>query len=73
MGRRKRSLWTAEDICAYGARMPAVAAMEAVYGYGETKAREILASGDHDLPVIKCGRRCVVPTSAVCKILQLGS
>lgn len=51
--------------------MDGVDAVEAVYGYGRTKAYELLAAGDVDFPVIRRGRRWVVPTAAVLRLLQV--
>jgi hypothetical protein len=64
-------VWTAERIRACGVRMDGVDAVAAVYGYRSRKAYEMLAAGDVDFPVIRRGRRYVVPTSAVLKLLQI--
>lgn len=63
--------WTEERIRACGPRMNGVDAVRAVYGFGPTKAYEMLAAGDVDFPVLSRGRRHVVPTAAVLRLLQL--
>lgn len=65
------TIWTEERIRACGVRMSGVAAVQAVYGYGSTKAYEMLAAGDVDFPVIRRGRSWVVPTAAVLELLGL--
>lgn len=64
-------VWTEERIRAYGVRMPGVDAVKAVHGYQDRKAYDMLAAGDVDFPVIRRGRRYVVPTAAVLKLLHL--
>lgn len=63
--------WTEERIRGHGVRMDGVDAVQAVYGCGRRKAYSMLAAGDVDFPVIRRGRRYIVPTSAVLKLLQL--
>jgi hypothetical protein len=63
--------WTVERIRACGARMDGVDAVAAVYGYKQRKAYMMLAAGDVDFPVIRRGRRYVVPTAAVLRLLQV--
>lgn len=65
------TVWTEERIRACGVRMDGVNAVQAVYGYGRTKAYELLASGEVDFPVIRRGRKWVVPTAAVLRVLHL--
>lgn len=64
--------WTEERIRACGVRMDGVDAVAAVYGYGERKAYSMLQTGDVDFPIIRRGRRYIVPTSAVLKLLCVG-
>lgn len=63
--------FTAEEIRALGVRMHAVTACQIVYDVGRTRAYEMLRDGDHDLPVLRSGRKYVVPTSAVLRLLGL--
>lgn len=63
--------WTEERIRAYGARMPGADAVQAVYGYGASKAYSMLATGDVDFRVIRRGRRYTVPTADVLRLLGL--
>lgn len=64
-------VWTVERIRSCGVRMSGVDAVAAVYGYGPWQAYRMLAAGDVDFPVIRRGRRYVVPTAAVLKLLQI--
>jgi hypothetical protein len=66
-----RDHWTAERILACGPRMSGVDAVAAVYGYSSTKAYELLAAGEVDFPVLRRGRKYLVPTAAVLRVLQL--
>lgn len=66
------SIWTEEKIRGYGVQMPSVEAVRAVYGCGETSAREALRSGrDLGFRVLRLGRRYVTPTADVLRILGL--
>lgn len=67
----KRARWTNDDIRALGVRMDGVTACEIVYGVGRTTAYELLGRGDVDFPVIRRGRRWIVPTSAVINLLRI--
>lgn len=66
-----RTTVTEEEIRSYGVRMDGVTACRIVYGVGRTRAYEMLRTGDHDLPVLKAGRKYVVPTSAVLRLLEV--
>lgn len=65
-------VWTEQRIRSYGVRMPGLDAVQARYGVGRTKAYELLAAGELDFPVIKVGRRYVVATENVLRLLGLG-
>jgi hypothetical protein len=62
-------VWTAERVRGCGIRMDGVDAVAAVYGYSARKAYAMLQTGDVDFPVIRRGRRYIVPTSAVLKLM----
>lgn len=66
-------VWTEERIRDCGVRMDGVNAVAAVYGYGPRKAYSMLQSGDVDFPVIRRGRKYIVPTSAVLRLLEVGA
>jgi hypothetical protein len=65
-------VWTEERIRALGVRTEGVIACEIIYGDRRTKAYERLRAGDVDFPVIKRGRRYIVPTAAILGLLGLG-
>lgn len=64
-------VWTEDRIRAFGARMDGVTAVQAVYGYRCSKAYAMLAAGDVDFRVIRRGRKYIVPTQDVLRLLGL--
>lgn len=64
-------VWTEADIRACGVRMNGVDACAARYGVGKTKSLELLAAGDVDFTVVRCGRRWVATTTSVLAALGL--
>jgi hypothetical protein len=67
----KRKVWTEADIRAQGVRMSGIDACAARYGVGRTKALELLAAGDIDFTVVRCGRAWVATTTSVLHALGL--
>lgn len=63
--------WTEERVRSCGVRMDGVDAVSAVYGYSARKAYAMLQAGDVDFRIIRRGRRYIVPTSDVLKLLGL--
>ena len=65
-------VWTEERVRACGVRMEGVDAVAAVYGYGPRKAYSMLQAGDVDFRIIRRGRRYIVPTADVLRLLGIG-
>lgn len=64
-------VWTADDVRALGARTDLATACAAVLGIGKTKAWEAYHAGELPFPVIRCGRRVVVPVAPLLELLRL--
>jgi len=69
--RASRQVWTEADIRALGVRMDGVLACKIVYDVERTRAYELLAAGDVDFRVLRRGRRYIVPTIDVLRLLGL--
>lgn len=66
-----RRAWTAEEIRALGVRTDLTTACEIVYGVGRTRAWEMFHKGEVGFPVIRVGRRAVVPVRPLLQLLHL--
>lgn len=64
-------VWTEDRIRALGVRIDGKTACSIVYGDSRTKAYERLRTGDVDFPVLRRGRKYVVPTQAILVLLGL--
>ncbi|WP_083473888.1 helix-turn-helix domain-containing protein [Frankia sp. R43] len=62
--------WTEEEIDQLGARTNLVTAGE-ILGIGRTKAYELAARNEFPVPVLRIGRRYIVPTHAIRKLLHV--
>lgn len=67
----KTRIWTAEKVRALGVRTDGVTACEIRYGVGATRAYELLAAGAVDFPVVRVGRRYVVPVLPLLELLGI--
>jgi hypothetical protein len=63
--------WTEADIKALGVKTDLVTACRAVLGCGKDKARELYHAGELPFPTLKVGRKIVVPTAPLRKLLGL--
>jgi hypothetical protein len=66
-----RRAWTAEQVLALGVRCTVPQAGEIIAGLSETQSYELHKRGEFPVPVLKVGRRLVVPVSAVLELLGL--
>jgi hypothetical protein len=63
-----KSVWTIEAIRALGATTD-VQTAGAILGIGRTKAYEMVREGSFPVPVLRIGRRIVVPTPTLLTLL----
>jgi len=61
-------VWTEADIRALGATTDLVTAA-AILGVGRTKAHELTRAGQFPVPVLRFGRRYLVPTAPILQLL----
>lgn len=66
-------VWTEDKIRALGVRTDGVTACQIIYGIARSKAYQRLRAGDVEFPVLRRGRKYIVPTSAILALLGLGS
>lgn len=66
-----RKKWTNEEICALGARTDLLTACSIAFGIGKTKAYEMYRAGELHFPMIKVGRRVVVPVAPLLEYLGM--
>lgn len=67
-----RVAWTEQRIRQQGPQMKAMDALMAVWGIGEAKAKRVLRDGDElPFPVLRLGRKRVVATAHVLRVLGL--
>lgn len=67
----RSAAWTESRVRSYGLTMPGIDACQAVYRTQRTKSQQMLREGDVDFRVLRAGRRYVVPTVDVLKLLGL--
>jgi hypothetical protein len=68
MPRATKTVWTIEAIRALGATTDLPTA-GAILGVGRTKAYEMAREGSFPVPVLRIGRRIVVPTPTILTLL----
>ena len=66
--RSTKGVWTIEAIRALGATTD-VQTAGAILGIGRTKAYEMVREGNFPVPVLRLGRRIVVPLSTILTLL----
>ncbi len=67
----RRQQWTSEAVHALGVTTDLVTA-GALLGMGRTKAHELARIGRFPVPVLRHGRRYIVPVAPIARLLQLG-
>jgi hypothetical protein len=65
-----RQSWTADEVRALGVRVDLVTAGR-VLGVGKNKIWHLYHRGELPFPALKLGRRVIVPTAALLKVLDL--
>jgi hypothetical protein len=65
---RRKRVWTVEAIRALGATTD-VETAGAILGIGRTKAYEMVREGSFPVPVLRMGRRVLVPTPSILTLL----
>ncbi len=66
-----RATWTPEAVRALGVRTTVPIAGEILAGLSETQAYELAKRDAFPVPVVKVGRRLVVPTAPILRLLGL--
>jgi hypothetical protein len=66
-----RPTWTPEAVRGLGVRTTIPIAGEIIAGLSETQAYELAKRGGFPVPVVKVGRRMVVPTAPILRLLGL--
>ena len=65
-------VWTPDDVLALGVRTDIPTAGEILAGLTRTQSYELYKVGRFPVPVIKCGRRLVVPVAPILRLLDIG-
>jgi hypothetical protein len=65
--------WTPEAVRALGVRTTVPIAGKILAGLSETQSYEMAKRGGFPVPVVKVGRRLVVPTAPILRLLGLDS
>lgn len=68
----KAEVWTVEAVRALGVRTTVPIAGEILAGLSTTQAYELAKRGDFPVPVVKVGRRSIVPVAPILALLHLG-
>jgi hypothetical protein len=66
-----RRTWTAAEVLALGVRTNVETAGEILGGLSRTQAYLAVERGKFPVPVLKVGRRLVVPTAPLCRLLGI--
>lgn len=66
-------VWTAAEIFALGVKTNVPTAGEVLVGWGPSESYKAVARGEFPVPVIKVGRRMIVPVAAIVQLLGLAS
>jgi hypothetical protein len=72
MTARQKQKWTEAKVRALGVRTTVPIAGEIIAGLCETEARRLHHAGQFPVPVIKVGRKLVVPVQPVLELLGYG-
>jgi hypothetical protein len=67
----EQRVWTPEDVKALGVRTTVPIAGEIIAGLCKDEAYRSVKRGDFPVPVVKCGRRMVVPVAPILELLGI--
>ncbi len=70
---RSGVVWTEDQVRALGVRTDGITACSVIYGDARTRAYQRLRAGEVDFPVLRRGRRYVVPVAALLGLLGLAA
>jgi hypothetical protein len=68
-----RRIWTPEEVAALGVRTSVPVAGEILAGLCKDEAYRLHKRGEFPVPVIKVGRRYVVPVAPILRLLEIGT
>jgi hypothetical protein len=68
---QQQHTWTAADIFALGVRTDVPTAGEIIAGWGPSESYKAAARGDFPVPVLRVGRRLVVPVAPIAQLLGI--
>jgi hypothetical protein len=63
--------WTADEVVALGVRTDVPTAGAIIAGWGRSESYKAVLRGEFPVPVIKVGRRLIVPVAPILKLLGL--
>jgi hypothetical protein len=70
-GKPRKITWTPEAIRALGVRTDVPTAGDIIAGWCKTEAYNAVKRGDFPVPVIKVGRRLVVPVASILALFRI--
>jgi hypothetical protein len=65
-------VWSPDEVRALGVRTDVATAGEILGGLCRSEAYELAKRGDFPVPVIKVGRRLIVPTAPIIALIRIG-
>jgi hypothetical protein len=68
-----RRVWTAPEVLALGVRTDVPTAGEIIAGWSRDDSYRAVKRGDFPVPVIKVGRRLIVPVAPILELLRITS
>lgn len=68
---RDQRVWTPEEVRALGVRTTVPIAGEIIAGLCKDESYRAVQRGTFPVPVVKCGRRMVVPVAPILELLRL--
>lgn len=68
-----KRVWTAADVAALGVRTDVPTAGEIIAGLCRDEAYRMVKRGDFPVPVVRVGRRLVVPVAPILHLMHTGT
>jgi hypothetical protein len=68
---QNQRVWTPDEVRALGVRTTVPIAGEIIAGLCKDEAYRAVQRGNFPVPVVKCGRRMVVPVTAILELLGI--